>query len=102
MWLRLACIWHPTTQNQSWRHVWSSTAGCREPSSFALLGLGFGLQAFSQQPFQVQPVAAEAEVAVLVPGPLVLGTVPGQLQAVAVGLPEVKSLVGGVSVDGVE
>src|SRR5229473_2582756 len=68
MWLRLPCTWHPTNRNSSWRQVWSSTAGCLERSSrFALLGLGFGLQAFSQQAFQVQPLAAEAEVVVVAP-----------------------------------
>src|SRR5713226_272113 len=103
MWLRLPCTWHPTNRNSSWRQVWSSTAGCLERSSrFALLGLGFGLQAFSQQAFEVQPLAAEAEVAIFVPGPLILGAVPGQLQAIAVGISQVQGLVGAVIVDAVK
>src|SRR5712692_7262774 len=103
MWLLLPCTWHPTNRNSSWRQVWSSTAGCLERSSrFALLGLGFGLQAFSQQAFEVQPLAAEAEVAIFVPGPLILGAVPGQLQAVAVGISQVQGLVGAVIVDAVK
>src|SRR5216683_2675868 len=103
MWLRLPCTWHPTNRNSSWRQVWSSTAGCLERSSrFALLGLGNGLQAFLQQAFEVQPLAAEAEVAVLVPRPLVLRSVPGQLEAVAVRVAQVQRLVCAVVVDAVQ
>src|SRR5258708_25058690 len=61
-----------------------------------------GVGAFPEQSFDVEVPPAERQVALGLPGPLLLGTVPGQLEAVLVGLPTVKSLVSPVVVHSVQ
>src|SRR5258708_33167600 len=61
-----------------------------------------GVGAFPEQSFDVEVPPAERQVTLGVPGPLFLGTVPGQLEAVLVGIPKVKSLVSPVVVHSVQ
>ena len=61
-----------------------------------------GLGAFLEQAFEVKTPVAEGEVAFRVPRPFLLGSVPGKLEAVPVGVPQVESLVGAMVVVAVE
>src|SRR5439155_22387641 len=58
--------------------------------------------AFAKQAVQVEAPVGEREVPLLVARPLVLGSVPGKVEAVAIRVPQVKGLMRAVVVEAVE
>src|SRR3989442_13252533 len=79
---------------------WPRTAAVAEKRR--LLRLRFEFQSFFQQAFQVQPITAEGEVTVLILRPLVFGAVPGELEAIAIGIAQVEVFVRAVVLDPVQ